>query len=337
MSAHSSILLVRFSSLGDLLLTTPLLRALRERHPAAHIAMVTREDMAETIQHNPRLNQVITWQYRSPMEPLVAQLREREWTDRLDLHGSLRSCRLRHALGGTWSGYPKHRLRRSLLIKSRRRFGGPLGHVVQRYFAAAKNLDVRPDPGPLEFFTTSEAEQRVEEWLRQHQLGIRRPLVALAPGAAHFTKRWPPDYWLALVRRLRQRYDLAILGGKAEREVAAAMADQAGDAAASAAGDFTLSESAALLKRARTLMSGDTGVMHLATAVATPVVVLFGPTVEEFGFFPWQARATILQRETLYCRPCSAHGGPVCPEGHHRCLREITPEMAAEAIIRTYR
>lgn len=88
---------------------------------------------------------------------------------------------------------------------------------------------------------------------------------------------------------------------------------------------------AALLKRARALISGDTGAMHLATAVGTPVVALFGPTVEAFGFFPYHAKATVLQRD-LACRPCSAQGGPACPLRHHRCLQDLQPAEVLEAL-----
>ncbi len=293
--------------------------------------MVVREDMAETLRYNPRLTELITWRHRSPLEPLVRQLREVDWTHRLDLHGSLRSLRLRHQVGGHWHGYPKHRWRRSLLIRSGGRLGGTLEPIAERYFAAAVGLDVIPDGGPPEFFTSREEEQRVDAWLDQRGLGRERALVALAPGAAHFTKRWPSSHWEALVRRLRGRYDLVVVGGRAEQEVAAAMVAAGGERTASAAGEFTLTDTAVALRRARTLVAGDTGVLHLATAVGTPAVALYGPTVAAFGFFPYQARATVLERP-LDCRPCSAHGGQRCPLGHHRCLVDIAPEEVAAAV-----
>ncbi|HMU62585.1 MAG TPA: glycosyltransferase family 9 protein, partial [Gemmatimonadales bacterium] len=103
------------------------------------------------------------------------------------------------------------------------------------------------------------------------------------------------------------------------------------DGAVVAAGQFGLQGTGALLSRASALVSGDTGVMHMATGVGTPVVALFGPTVEAFGFFPYRARATVLQRD-LPCRPCSRMGGPVCPLGHHACLRDIGPDAVASAL-----
>ena len=330
-AAAPAILLVRFSSIGDLLLTTPLLRALRARHPGARISFVVREDMAETLLHNPRLTELIPWQRGSSLTDLAHQLRATPWTHRLDLHGSLRSHALRRLVGGHWEGFSKQRIRRALLLRTGATRGGALGPVAERYFAAAAGLDVRPDGGPAEFFTTREAEREADAFLAEQQVGTTRTLLALAPGAAHFTKRWPPDRWAALVRRLRSTADVVILGGPDDREIATMIAEAGGPTVANAAGRFSLTGTAALLKRSRALISCDTGVLHLATAVGTPVVGLYGPTVEQFGFFPYQARATVVER-ALSCRPCSSHGGPTCPLGHHRCMTEILPEAVAAAV-----
>jgi heptosyltransferase-2 len=133
------------------------------------------------------------------------------------------------------------------------------------------------------------------------------------------------------MRRIRTVADVVVLGGPGEREVAGMIAEAGGGGAASAAGRFSLTGTAALLKRSRALITCDTGVLHLATAVGTPIVGLYGPTVEQFGFFPYHARATVIQRD-LTCRPCSSHGGPTCPLGHHRCITEILPEEVAAAV-----
>jgi lipopolysaccharide heptosyltransferase II len=326
-----NILVVRFSSIGDLLLTTPLLRALRARHPDSRITFVVREDMAGTLRHNPRITELVTWQRGSSLTALGHTLRAQRWTDQLDLHGSLRSYALRRLVGGSWRGYPKHRVRRQLLITTHGKHGGALGHVAERYFAAARDLDVTPDGKPAEFFVSEHAEVQANAFLAQHRLGQNRALIAFAPGATHFTKRWPEHHWVALARRLAASHDIVVLGGKEEERAAGAVADAAGTAAASAAGLVTLDGSAALLKRAKCFVSGDTGLLHLATAVGTPVVGLYGPTVEAFGFFPYHARAVTLQHD-LDCRPCSSQGGPVCPLGHHHCLTEMLPDEVVNAL-----
>ncbi|HEU5219326.1 MAG TPA: lipopolysaccharide heptosyltransferase II [Gemmatimonadales bacterium] len=326
------ILIVRFSAIGDILLLTPLLRALRRRHPDAGITVVTREGFAPLLAHNPRISQVIGWEDTRTLASLGQELKGRGFSHRLDLHGSLRSLALRRHVGGSWFTYPKHRVARTVLIKTRRNVYQDPRPVAERYFDAAKDLDVTPDDGSLEMFLSRPTLDAAEQFLAARGIGSVRQLIALAPGAAHFTKRWPLHHWTALVRRLVEHgNDVVVVGGPEDRELALAVAEAGAERAVSAAGAFDLPGSAAVLKRARALVAGDTGVMHMATAVGTPVLALFGPTVEPFGFFPYHAKATVLQRD-LYCRPCSAHGGPKCPEVHHRCLQDLTPEDVLDAL-----
>lgn len=326
------ILIVRFSAIGDILLLTPLLRALRRRHPDARITVVTKAAFAPLLAHNPRLTELIGWDETEPLAVLGRRLKGRGFSHRLDLHRSLRSLALRRHAGGRWSTYPKHLVAREVLIRTRRNVYRDRRPVAERYFDAAAGLDVEPDEGSLEMFLPRPTLDAAEEFLAGRGIGTVRQLIAAAPGAAHFTKRWPLHHWTALVRRLVENgNDLVAVGGPEDRELGAAVAEAGGERAVSAAGVFDLPGSAALLKRARALVSGDTGLMHMATAVGTPVVALFGPTVEPFGFYPYHAKAAVLERD-LYCRPCSAHGGPTCPEVHHRCLQDLTPEDVLEAL-----
>lgn len=327
-----NILLVRFSAMGDTLLMTPLIRALRSRHPEARITVVTKEAFTPLFQHNPRLSEVIGWQPGSALAELSQRLRSEGYTHRLDLHRSLRSRALRWQVGGRWTSYPKHRAARALLIRTKRNVYSDRRPVAERYFDAARELDVAPDAGSLEIFLSRPTLEAAERFLSEHALGRRRQLIAVAPGASSFTKRWPTHHWIALVRRLVEAgNDVIVLGGSAEAAVAQELVETGGESVASAAGAFDPAGTAAVLKRARALVAGDTGAMHLATAVGTPVVALFGPTVEAFGFFPYHAKATVLQRE-LDCRPCSAQGGPACPLKHHRCLQDLQPAEVLEAL-----
>ncbi|MGH7559773.1 MAG: lipopolysaccharide heptosyltransferase II [Gemmatimonadales bacterium] len=327
-----SILLVRFSAIGDILLTTPLVRALRARHPSAAITYVTRAAYAPLLARNPHLTEVIAWEPGTPIGRLARELRARPFTHRLDLHGSMRSRWLRWRMGGRWTGYPKLRLARTALIRWKRDWYRDRRPVAERYFDAARGLDVEPDGGPPECFVSAAAVREADDFLRERGIGTARQLIALAPGAAHATKRWPVHHWASLARHLvSSGNDLVVVGGPDDLLLGAQVAGAVGERAANAAGAFDLLGTAAILKRSRALIGGDTGVMHLATAVGTPVVALFGPTVERFGFFPYGAKATVVEKE-LPCRPCSAHGGPVCPLRHHRCLQDLMPDEVLEAL-----
>ncbi|MBK6781335.1 MAG: lipopolysaccharide heptosyltransferase II [Gemmatimonadetes bacterium] len=321
------ILLVRFSSLGDVVLTTPLIRALRARHPAATLSALTKQGWAPLLSANPHLDEVISVAPGQSLVPLARALRAARYTHLLDLHGSVRTRVLRLLVPGPWTGFDARRGPRQRLIRQHEDRYPDRVPVAERYFEAAAALDVVPDGGPAELFVSPAAEARAEAWLLRVGLDLDAPLAVLIPGAAHATKRWPVRHWRRLASDLvRRGWRVALLGGGGDRVVAAEIATAAGRRAASSAGELDLQASGALLRRAAVAVSGDTGPMHLATAVGTPVVALFGPTVEQFGFFPYRGRATVLERP-MPCRPCSSKGGPRCPLTHHQCMEEMMPDL----------
>jgi lipopolysaccharide heptosyltransferase II len=330
-----NVLAVRFSSIGDVLLTTPLLRAIRLRHPAARISVLTRQTYLPLLSHNPHVDRVIGVPAGRSVASVAAELRSAEYTHRLDLHDSFRTRMLRTLVRGRWSTYPKHRVARALLIYTKRNHYRDSKPVAERYFSAARDLDVVPDGKPPDFFLGPDAERRASDWLATAGLARDRPMIALAPGAAHATKRWPQAHWMTLIERIMgEGFDAVIVGGADDAPLAQTLSQHGSGRVASAAGALGLQETGAVLQRAATLVSGDTGVMHMATGVGTPVVALFGPTVQAFGFFPYTSQAQVLEL-ALSCRPCSSKGGPRCPLGHHRCLVEIEPESVYRALRRS--
>lgn len=321
------VLLVRFSSIGDILLTTPLIRALARRHPDAKLVYVTKRAMAPLVTEHPSVAEVVSLEPDESVRHLAQRLRALVPTHGLDLHASLRSVALRLLVHCSWSGFAKHKFARSVLISTKVDLYGPPMPVAERYFEAARSLDVRPDGQPPQFFLSAGARDRVDRWLVEKGLA-NASVAALAPGAAHATKRWPIAHWIALAQRLRAAgYAVVAVGGPDDRGLAQQVAPD------SPAGEFSLQETGALLARARVVVSGDTGVMHMATGVGTPVVALFGPTVEQFGFFPYRAPSIVMQRD-LTCRPCSSSGTPECPLGHHRCLADLPAADVADAVER---
>jgi lipopolysaccharide heptosyltransferase II len=322
------ILVVRFSAIGDILLTTPLLRALRTAHPGARITVLTKSRFAPLLSHNPHLNEVIGIEPGEGIGTVARRIRGIRYSHMLDLHGGLRSRLLRRLVPGPWSTYRKRRVARAALIVAKRDLYGDAPPMAERYFEAAESLGVWPDGGPPDFFLGEAADARAASLLAE--LGVAqegRPLVAMAPGAAHATKRWPTESWTALARRVAATgADVALLGGPDDVAAAQWVAEHAGVSVASLAGVLGLQETGAVIRRAEVLVSGDTGLMHMATGVGTPVVALFGPTVGQFGFFPYNADRSAVVELELACRPCSAQGGRACPLGHHRCLRAIADE-----------
>ncbi|HEY3011857.1 MAG TPA: lipopolysaccharide heptosyltransferase II [Gemmatimonadales bacterium] len=330
-----NVLAVRFSSIGDVLLTTPLLRAIRHRHPASRITVLTKEALVPLLSQNPHLSRVIGMERKHSLTRVASELRGGRYTHLLDLHDSVRSRMLRTLVPGRWTTYPKHRVARALLIYTKRNRYRDTRPVAERYFTAARDLDVVPDGEPPELFLAPEAKRKATDWLRTANLAQDRPMIAIAPGAAHATKRWPLPHWRNLVDRIvAGGFDIAVVGSDDDAALGTALAEGARGRVASAAGVFGLQGTGAVLQRAAALVSGDTGVMHMATAVRTPVVALFGPTVRAFGFFPYTAGADVVEL-ALPCRPCSSKGGPHCPLGHHRCMVEISPDLVHDALRRS--
>jgi heptosyltransferase-2 len=325
------ILIVRLSSMGDIILTTPLIRALRARHPEAEITFLTKRSFAPLVADSPHLTRVIAYHpAQQSLLSLAKELRAARYTHLLDLHGTLRGRALRLLVPGPWRGYRKRRVEREVLIRFKKNIYRDNVPEPERYFEAAADLDVRPDGQPPEMFVHPDAQERADAWLRK-ALPNDRPLVALVPGAAHFTKRWPVESWQALAAKLgKAGHAIVVLGGPEYARECTAIAAAGGPHAANAAGPFGLQETAAVLGRSQVCIVGDTGVMHMASATRTPIALLLGPTVGTFGFLPYRAESIVIERD-MSCRPCSAQGGPRCPLGHHRCLREISAEQVLVA------
>ncbi len=335
LSPAPDVLVVRFSAIGDILLITPLLRAIRTRYPGARIGVLTKEQYVPLLSHNPHVSEVIGVAPGEGIRSIADRIRGVRYTDILDLHGSLRSHALRRLAPGPWRTYAKRWVERTVLITTKRDLYHQEVPVAERYFEAAQRLEVDPDGGPPDFFLGEEADRSATEWLSRLGLGQDRPIVAMAPGAAHATKRWPAEYWVDLARRITPTgADVAILGGPDDTLLAGRIAEQAGANVASLAGVLGLQETGAVIRRAEVLISGDTGVMHMATGVGTPVVALFGPTVRQFGFFPYRSAAGVVELD-LPCRPCSAHGSARCPLGHHRCMKQMLPDLVFAALAKS--
>ncbi len=317
MPLATTVLVVRFGSLGDVILTTPLLRAIATANPSTEITYVTKEAYRALVTHSPYVRHVVTLEPGMTVRSLAARLAITRWHHRLDLHGSLRSRALRLLLGGRWGTYRKWRVRRRLLITWKRRARGP-GPMAERYFEAARSISAIPDGAPPEFFTTPGDQSRARDI-------VQGDYVVLAPGAAHATKRWPAHHWRQLATRLESSGRRVVGVGLAHERTCLAGAPVI-DAFAT-----DLGVTGALLRNAQAVVANDSGLMHLATAVRTPVIALFGPTVEAFGFFPYRSKAVVLQR-SLSCRPCSRFGGTHCPLGHHRCMIDISPAEVHAAL-----
>jgi ADP-heptose:LPS heptosyltransferase len=323
--AHECILVLRFSSLGDVLLIAPAIRALGRRFPEARIDLLVAQEFADAAGLVPGIDRIITFDRRGGFAELLRVRAEisRRYAVMVDLQSSLRSAFLRlFALPTLWVKAERYRFRRWLLIHTKRVFYPRVISVPERYLAALDTFGVTDDGRGLE----------LRRQLDAGEMPLERKYVVLCPGAKHATKRWPRERWIELGRNLRSAgLHVAVIGSADEREELTAVASAI--PAAICLSGLPIPRVAATLQFADCVISNDSGLMHLAAGLNVPVVALFGPTVEWFGFFPFRAQSVVLQNE-LPCRPCSAFGGQRCPRVHFRCMLETSVEQVANAVTR---
>jgi heptosyltransferase II len=320
------VLVIQTAFLGDVILTTPLLSVLASRH--GPVDVITTPAAAGLLAGHPAVSTVISYDKRGQdrgwrgLFRLGRELRGRGYTTVYLPHRSLRSASL-----ALWSGAAERigfADAPAALSYTRRVRRSRIGHEVERLLGLAESIAQEHPPVSL---ALSAADQtRASAWLSERGVGSR--FAAIAPGSVWATKRWP--YYAELVARLDCR--AVIVGGPEDAALADSIVAAAPGRAVSAAGELTLRESAALISRAAVLVTNDSAPLHLATAVGTPVVALFGPTVPEFGFGPRNPGDVVLGHGSLECRPCSRHGPNRCPLGHHRCMRELSVDDVLKAV-----
>ena len=319
-------LVIQTAFLGDVVLTTPLLSALAARH--GPVDVVTTPVAAPLLETHPAVRKVIPYDKRGTdrgwggVRNLAERLKRDRYARAYLPHRSLRTAALaflaripaRIGFRGGWS-----------FLYTEARPKPRMGHETDRLLALADDASgvypphLRPTP------EDEEAAARL----------IEGAFVALAPGSIWGSKRWP--YYGELARQLADYVPVVVVGGPddvglGEEIRRAAEGGEGRRRVVNACGKLTLRQSAALIGRARALVTNDSAPLHLATAMGTPVVALFGPTVTEFGFGPVRPGDAALGIDGLQCRPCSSHGPPRCPLGHHRCMRELTVPAVLAAI-----
>jgi heptosyltransferase-2 len=333
-SCRLTSLVIQTAFLGDVLLTTPLLSVLSAHHGALDV--VTTPAATSLLETHPGVRRVVPYDKRGTdrglggLRRLARRLRAERYETAYLPHRSLRSAILaRLARVPRRVGYRDGW--RALYTETRPRPAAE--HEIDRLLALA---DVAPGGGqrlmPTLRLTTADIAA-AQELL--HGAGIAAPFAALAPGSIWGTKRWPR--YADLAARLAEAMPVILVGGSDDRELGEAIVRHAREAfpegtVTNAAGRLTLRQSAALIEQANVLVTNDSAPLHLAQAVGTPTVAIFGPTVPAFGFGPRGPHDAALGLEGLVCRPCSAHGPRACPLRHHLCMQSLTVEEVLQAI-----
>lgn len=324
---HEREVVIQTSFIGDTVLTTPLVAEIAKR---AKVDVVVAPRSAALLANHPDVGALIVYDKSGRdrgvggFVKMARQLRENRYAAAYFAQGSMRSAALAFAAGiASRIGFETSAGRR---LYTRRVPYIENEHHARRLLRLS---GAEPDAAQLRprLFPGAVEREAVDNLLRDVG-AAEEPFVAIAPGSIWATKRWP--FYADLADEIEGR--IAILGATADRELAAQIAASAGPRAFDATGKLSLLASAELIGRARALVTNDSAPLHLASAMDTPTVAIFGPTVPEFGFGPLASRSVVLGLDTLACRPCDRHGPQRCPLGHWRCMREITPRHVAMAL-----
>jgi heptosyltransferase-2 len=278
---NKKILIIRLSSLGDIILTTPLLRLLKRKFPSAKIDYLCKAQFIDAVKHNPNVDKI--YEYNESNE-LIEELKNSSYDLIIDLHNNFRSGKLASKLKVKRLYFSKPSLKKFLLVNFKINYLNPAVSIAERYISVVPGL--KPDGKGAELFLTEGLVPELKE---------NGNYIGICPGAQHFTKQYPLDYHFKLIKLIIKRDFIPVLfGGKSDRELCSKIKNEIPEVV-DLSNDNKLLQTAANMKMCKLVICNDSGLMHTASALGVPVIALFGSTVREFGFSPYNAKNLILE------------------------------------------
>jgi lipopolysaccharide heptosyltransferase II len=319
-SKLKKILIIRLSSIGDILLTTPLIRSIKKINPEIQIDFVLKEEFFELMQNNPNLNNIHKYtKHGFEKQILTNALIANKYELVIDLQNNLRSREIVRPLHCKILRFKKNNFNKFLLVHFKI---NKLKDAPQIPFRYAEAAGVDLDTEGLDFFTLNKPDPKLK---------ADDKYIGLCPGAKHFTKRWSTEYFIELGKKLEASgYKVVLFGGLSEAVITGEIGNKLMNAI-NLCCDSIL-QAGTNMKMCKAIYTNDSGAMHLATAVEVPVIAFFGSTVREFGFYPYRAKSIELENKNLSCRPCTHIGRNSCPKIHFKCMTEIKPDLAFNSL-----
>ncbi len=330
---YNKIVVIQTAFLGDVIMSTPLIRALREVFSSSEIDVLTIPETSIIFKECPYITNVLVFDKKKSWRKivffleLVFVLRKRNYDLAISIQGSLTSSLLM-VLGGipTRVGFARQKL---VTISVTHEKGL---HIRERYISLVKPFSNNNFDLQTEIFWSNDEQHKAQQIIQSFR-EKGRFLVGVAPGSVWNTKRWLKEYFVMLLSRLElKNIQVVLIGGSEDRFLCEEIIEKSKAKALNLAGRLSVLESAAVIQQLDLMITNDSAPLHIANAVQTDVIAIFGPTVRRFGCYPYRANDKMLEID-LYCRPCSKHGGKKCPEKHFRCMRDLKPAMVFEAII----
>lgn len=309
-------LVVRFSSIGDIVLTTPVIRCLKNQVQDARIHYVTKERFTPILSSNPYIDHIHS--YSGNLNALISELKNEHFDYIIDLHHNLRSALLKSRIRIISFSFPKLNVQKWLLVNLKiNRL--PDMHIVDRYFKTVRLFDVTNDNQGLDYFIPEEDIVPLESL----PVEFRKGYIAFAIGGLYTTKKLTAEKIIGICKTVDK--PVILLGGKDDTETGSEIAEEAGKTIYNACGTYSINQSASLVRQAELVITHDTGLMHIAAAFRKKIISIWGNTIPEFGMYPYHPdpASVIIQVPNLSCRPCSKIGFDKCPKKHFKCINDI--------------
>jgi ADP-heptose:LPS heptosyltransferase len=307
------ILIIRFSSIGDIVLTTPVIRCLKQQHPNIEIHFLTKKSFREILVNNPNISKVYV--IEKNVNEVIDDLKNENFDFVIDLHNNIRSLQTKKLLAKPSSTFKKLNFKKWLLVNFKID-KMPAVHIVDRYMKTVELLGIKNDMKGLDYFIPSVDEIDIATFPVTHRNGY----IGFVIGAKHFTKQLPTEKIISICKKTNQ--PIILLGGKEDNQRAIIIESAVGASIYNACGKYNLNQSASLIKQATKIITPDTGLMHIAAAFKKEIISVWGNTVPAFGFTPYlpDNKSKIVEVKNLPCRPCSKIGYDKCPKGHFKCM-----------------
>lgn len=308
-------LIIRFSSIGDIVLTTPVVRCLKKQVPNAEIHYLSKYSFKSILQNNPYIDKLFLLD--NDWDVIMHRLKLEEYDFIIDLHNNLRTLKVKRFLKVKSYSYYKQNIEKWLLtfLKINRL---PNKHIVDRNLEVVENFSVVNDGLGLDYFIPEKDCINTKDIPASHHLGY----IAIVIGAALNTKKLPTYKLIELCKLIE--HPIILLGGPEDKNIGDEIAKQDNVKIYNACGKFNLNESADLVRKAKLIVTHDTGLMHIAAAFKKPIISVWGNTIPAFGMFAYfgnqEVENKIFEVENLSCRPCSKIGYNNCPKKHFKCM-----------------
>lgn len=317
-------LVIRFSSIGDIVLTSPVIRCLKKQVEGAEVHFVVKEKH-RCVVNSPHIDKVHI--FKNNIHELFSRLEAEEFDYVVDLHHNFRSNRVKSRLKIPAFTFNKLNIQKFLLVNFKINLL-PEKHIVDRYLETVSVFDVENDGEGLDYFIPEEEAFKKEQLPQLFHNGY----VAFVIAGTYFTKKLPPEKVLEICNKID--YPVLLLGGKNEFHTGEKILAKSKGNILNYAGKVSLNQSASLVRDANVVLTNDTGLMHIAAAFNKKILSFWGNTVPEFGMVPYQAHSAsrIMEVNGLKCRPCSKLGHKKCPKKHFKCMKEMDAEEVVEWI-----